>query len=99
MAQFDLFWNPAESAWLLDIQHDILDGLSTRLVVPLVPAADAPHQIGRLNPLVHVNGKPHVLLTDLMSTVPRALLGPSRFNLAADRDAIIAAVDMLVTGI
>ena len=99
MAQFDLFWNPAESAWLIDIQHDILDGLSTRLVVPLVPAVNAPHQIGRLNPLVHVNGEPHVLLTDLMSAVPLALLGPSHSNLAADRDAIIAAVDMLVTGI
>ena len=44
MAQFDVFENPNEETneavpYLLDLQADLLDTLSTRVVVPLVAAS------------------------------------------------------------
>ncbi|MBS1183360.1 MAG: plasmid maintenance protein CcdB, partial [Proteobacteria bacterium] len=39
MARFDVFPNPGGSGYLLDVQADLLDGLNTRIVVPLLPTA------------------------------------------------------------
>ena len=44
MAQFDVFENPNKETnqvvpYLLDVQADLLDTLSTRIVVPLVAAS------------------------------------------------------------
>lgn len=54
MAQFDVFRNPEGSGYLLDVQSDLLDGLSTRLVIPLLPALQAPRPAARLNPVVNI---------------------------------------------
>ena len=99
MAQFDLYWNAAGASWLIDVQHGLLDNLSTRIVVPLIPVADAPHQIRRLNPALEIDGNLHVLMTDLMSAVPAAILGAPVASLASERDAIIAALDLAFAGI
>ncbi len=99
MAQFDLYWNAAGANWLIDVQHGLLDGLSTRIVIPLIKATDAPHQIRRLNPSFEIEGQSHVLMTDLMSAVPAAILGAPVASLAPERDAIIAALDLAFTGI
>ena len=40
MAQFDVYRNPrgtSRARYLLDVQHDVLSGLKTRVVVPLLP--------------------------------------------------------------
>ena len=42
MAQYDVVRNPEGSGYLLDVQSDLLDGLTTRLVVPLMPQTQAP---------------------------------------------------------
>ena len=99
MAQFDLFWNDAESFWLVDVQHDLISGLATRVVIPLLPAASAPRPIERLNPVIRIDHADHVLMTDQLSAVQRSLLGEARGNIAGQRDRIVAAVDLLVTGI
>lgn len=99
MAQFDVYWNAAESIWLVDIQHDLLSDLSTRIVVPLFPKESAPRQINRLNPVVRIGDTDHVLMTDLTSAVPRNMLGEAKGNISPSRDHIVAAIDLLVTGI
>ena len=38
-------------------------------------------------------------MTDQLSAVQRSLLGEARGNIAGQRDRIVAAVDLLVTGI
>lgn len=42
MARFDIYENPACPGYLLDVQADLLDGLNTRMVVPLLPMEAAP---------------------------------------------------------
>ena len=37
MAKYDVYPNPEGAGYLLDTQTDLLDGLNTRVVVPLLP--------------------------------------------------------------
>ena len=59
MAQFDVFANPNEQTnqavpYLLDVQADLLDSLSTRVVVPLATASAMGKAISHLNPEVTI---------------------------------------------
>lgn len=60
MAQFDVYENPnpetnRATPYLLDVQAELLDSLSTRVVVPLLSAAYAEKPIKHLNPQFTVN--------------------------------------------
>ena len=52
MARFDVFENKSGAGFLLDVQSDLLGGLNSRVVVPLLPKALAPSPAHRLNPAV-----------------------------------------------
>lgn len=60
MARFDIYPNPNENGYLLDVQTDLLSGLNTRLVVPLMPITNAPKPAKRLNPVMEINGSSHI---------------------------------------
>ena len=98
MAQFDVFQNPEGSGYLLDVQSDLLDGLSTRLVIPLLPALQAPKPAARLNPVVNIKDEAHVMATQFMAAVPQKLLTTHVASAAQMRDEITAAIDMLTHG-
>ena len=98
MAQYDVFQNPEGSGYLLGVQSDLLDGLSTRLVVPLLPASQAPKPATRLNPVVSIGDATHVMGTQFMAAVPEQLLTTHVTNVAQIRDDITAAIDMLTHG-
>lgn len=95
--------NPATKArfpLLLDVQSDLLDPLATRVVVPLAPAAAArTRAIDTLTPTVRFEGRDYVLLTPQLAGIPARELGPAVGSLAAERRAIVAALDLLITGI
>ncbi|HUD50016.1 CcdB family protein [Parvibaculum sp.] len=105
MAQFDLHQNPdirtrAAMPYVIELQVDLLDDLPTCVVAPLVPAATFRGAIPHLNPILKVEGVPHVLLTQQLAAIPRrALAAPPVSNAEGTRYEIIAAVDFLVTGI
>jgi toxin CcdB len=63
MPQFDVYRNVTEPGYLLDCQSDALSGLSTRLVVPLLPPDYAPLPSRRLNPTLRVEGDEFVMMT------------------------------------
>jgi toxin CcdB len=42
MARFDLYQNLNDDGYLLDVQTDLLGGLNTRKVVPIMPVNKAP---------------------------------------------------------
>lgn len=98
MAQYDVFRNPEGSGYLLDVQSDLLNGLSTRLVIPLLPASQAPKPAIRLNPVVSIGDAPHVMVTQFMAAVPLKLLTTHVTSAAQLRDEITAAIDMLTHG-
>lgn len=98
MAQYDVFLNLDGSGYLLDVQSDLLDGLSTRLVIPLLPASQAPKPANRLNPVVSIGDQTHVMVTQFMAAVPEKLLAKHVTSVAPMHDEITAAIDMLTHG-
>ncbi|HLY90979.1 MAG TPA: CcdB family protein [Acetobacteraceae bacterium] len=85
--------------YLLDVQADLLSSLNTRLVVPLLPAGQAPKPAARLNPLFEIAGDPVVMVTQFSSAVPIRELGDRVATLADRHETVMAALDMLITGV
>ncbi|MCB1384633.1 MAG: CcdB family protein [Nitratireductor sp.] len=99
MARYDAYWSPERDCYLIDVQSDLIGGLSSRVVIPAYPFEKAPKQIARLNPDLQIGGRNCVLMTDFISAVPERGLGRPVENLAAEHDKIVMALDLLFTGI
>lgn len=103
MAQFDVHRNldPASKRqvpYLLDIQANLLSGLASRVVVPLLTADSIVHPLQILNPAFTVEGTRVILSTPELAGIARSELGETVATLASERDTIIAALDLLLTG-
>jgi toxin CcdB len=103
MKQFDIVANPfprsrERQPFLVALQSDLMvRTLDTVVVAPLEPAESGTYA-DRLNPRVDVEGRPFVLLAQELVTVRKSVLGNPRASIAGDRDAVIAALDLLFTG-
>ncbi len=103
--QFDVYRNRnADSSkrypFLLDIQTELLEGLETRVVVPLAAKEQfAGKALTRLMPLFKVKGKEVVAVTPQMAGIARRELGDLVGNLSQSRQEIVAALDFLLTGV
>jgi len=101
--QFDVLANPfprsrVRQPFLVALQRELLTrNLDTMVVAPLEPAASSTFA-DRLNPGVEIEGIAYVVITQEIVTVRKSVLGQPRGSLAADRDKIIGALDMLFTG-
>ncbi|KXB09075.1 plasmid maintenance protein CcdB [candidate division MSBL1 archaeon SCGC-AAA385M11] len=103
MAQFDVYENPnpatnEEIPYLLDVQSDLLDLLSTRVVVPLVVTISAGQPIKQLTPKFTVNETSVLMSTAELAGIPIQSIGERIGTLKDKRDEIIAALDFLFTG-
>jgi toxin CcdB len=103
MAQFDVYGNTnadteAHIPYLLAVQADLLDSLSTRVVVPLIADAAMDKPIAHLNPQFDIEGEPVFMSTAELAGVPVRILGPKITSLKDRRDTIMAAVDFLLVG-
>lgn len=98
MARFDVYARPGGAGYVLDVQADALSALNTRIVVPLLPMPDAPEPAKRLNPVFEIGSEPHVMVTQFMAAIPRALLRSPVSNLAERDSEIMAALDMVLVG-
>ena len=87
-----------DDLYVLDVQAAVLSQLATRAVVPLLPAAAAPKPIGELNPVFDIGGRPYVLVTQAIATVPARELKPAVASLAEHRDRVTRALDLLLVG-
>jgi toxin CcdB len=104
MARFDVRANlnratRARVPYLLELQADMLSALDTRLVAPLVPAAEFGPAATRLNPGIRIGNRNLVMDTALMAGVPKKLLGEKVVSLAGRSAEILGAVDFLASGI
>lgn len=104
MAQFDVCRNanPVSSRdipYLLEVQSDLLGILSTRVVAPLVRATEMGKVAKTLNPQFEIEGISVVMSTPEIAGVPRRVLGEKIASLQHRREEIIAALDLLFTGI
>lgn len=104
MARFDVYPNPGKHAnttpYLLDVQSELLDGLDSRVVIPLRSLQHFPQVklSTRLTPLLIVEGEEFLLETPKMGAVPRRALKSPVASLAGDQDRITGALDFLFQG-
>jgi toxin CcdB len=102
MPQFDVFKNPGGGMYplVLDIQSDELARLGTRVVAPLVVRKKyGARPIARLNPLATIGSVEYVVLFQDLASIPVSALGERVASLAGRRVDLIAALDLLFTGI
>ncbi len=98
MARYDVYINPQGSGFLLNVQSDLLEELTTRVVIPLLPQSENLKLPRRLNPLFVIDGKPYKMVTNLIAAIPLSELGQPRANFLNHHDDIVAALDMLFQG-
>ena len=98
MARFDVFPNPTDDGYLLDVQTDLLGGLNTRIVVPMMSVNKAPKAAKRLNPVIDINGQAHVMVTQFIAAVPASMLKTAAANLDENAEDITNALDMAFFG-
>lgn len=96
MARFDVYANNA--GVFLDVQTNLIQGLGTRLVVPLLLEDDTPPTLRRLHPVFPIEGSRYFMATHLMVAVPERLLGRPIASLDDHYDRIVAALDMIFLG-
>ena len=100
MARFDLYLMPSGGAgYVVDVQADLLDGLATRVVVPLLPLDEIAIPLQGLNPVFGISGVSHVLLPQAMGSISQKELGKPIGSLALHYDALTRALDFLFAGI
>jgi len=103
MAQFDVFENLNKETnqvvpYLLDVQADLLDTLSTRIVVPLVAASAMGKAIKHLNPEFKIRNATVFMSTAESAGIPVRSLGEKVTSLKDQRHEIMATLDFLFTG-
>jgi hypothetical protein len=96
MARFDVFELSGQRL-VVDIQSDHLLGIETHLVIPLL-RDKVPSRLPRLNPMFQIDQISYVLMPTLIAAVPTRNLNHKIASLKQERDAIAAAIDMVLYG-
>jgi hypothetical protein len=101
--QFDVYRYPLKGGrdlrpYLVVVQHAFFEDRLSRVVAPLV-VANAIRPEPRLNPQILVLGKPFHLSPTEIFTISVKSLRDHVSNVEADRDRIVAALDLVFTGI
>ncbi|MCK9511350.1 MAG: CcdB family protein [Pigmentiphaga sp.] len=104
MARFDVYANSGRHAattpYLLDVQSDLLDGLDSRVVIPLRRLKHFPKVklSTRLTPIFTIEGEELLLETPKMGAVPQRVLRSPVASLEGDQAEVTAALDFLFQG-
>jgi len=104
MAQYDVYANPSNSAaagipYIVVIQSDLLDALATRLTVPLAVPDAFTKAPAALCPVVTVKGKRFHALAHFAAPLPSRLLRRPVDNVVAQANALVSAIDTVLSGI
>lgn len=82
------------------MQSDLLGELNTRVVVPLYPADTlGGRTVSTLTPVFELNGERLLMLTSQLAGVGKQQLGLPGADFSSHRSEVVAALDLLFTGI
>ena len=99
MARLDLYRLPELDGYVLEVQANLLAGLATTVVIPLVPIDRSPKPLSGLNPVFQVSGQAFVLQTQSLSAISRKELGAPVTSLGEDKHYdLLNALNLLFTG-
>ncbi len=105
MSQFTVYQNKNPQTkkaypYFVDIQSNLLEALSTTVVIPLCSMSSMGQRpITKLCPIVEVQNRKYVVLTQQLAGIDKKHLGAEVSNLAEHRQAFIAAIDFVISGI
>ena len=105
MPQFDVYKNPSKLTqstfpYILDIQHEHISDIGTRIVVPLGRLQYFKNEnLGKLTPVIEYEGEELILLTPQIASMPRKTLRSPVGTLVHFRTEILAALDFALSGI
>ena len=105
MAQFDVYENPNKHTrqaypYILDIQHNLIEGLATGIVVPLGNAKNFRiEELKGLTPKVAFEGQNLLILIPQLASMSSKSLKDPVGTLSHLREEIISALDLAITGI
>jgi toxin CcdB len=100
MARFTVYPMPGKdgAGYVVDVQAELLAGLASRAVVPLLPHNIAPAPMHELNPVFEIAGKRHVMVTQAIAAISVRELKTPVLSLSERQDEIIRALDILFVG-
>jgi toxin CcdB len=103
VARFDVYANPDATdrksiPFLLDVQNDFLEGLESRVVVPLWAASAFKVRLRGLNPELRVNDRAVVMDTAALGAVPLPALRRAVANVSGQQLHVLDALDTLLGG-
>jgi len=101
VARFDVYRHPdaalrKKTPYLLDVQNGYIEGMETRVVVPIRAASLFGLPMRDLNPLLEIDGSQVVLDAAAIAAFPAAELRNPVVNLRAQADVIVNALDTLL---
>ena len=105
MSQYHIYENLNQNSkhtypYLIDVQTTLLSDIETRIVIPVaLKSKFGKGIIKNLNPIIIINKKEYVVITQQISGIPSNQLGSSICNCLSTRQAILSAIDFLITGI
>ena len=100
MPRFDVYRNDDKQEnkripFYLDVQNDHIQGLESRVVVPLLSAVLFSQKMEDLHPEFEVEGQRVVMLTPGLGSVPKSLLRRPVAHLSSQQLVIQNAMDTL----
>jgi toxin CcdB len=105
MAQYDAYVNPTPAQreafpYFVVLQHDQLEHLNTRLVMPLARIDPPPRSMPRrLSQSVEVKGERLWLAAHLCATLPTKVLRRPVASLRAGATQFVDALDAVISGV
>jgi toxin CcdB len=104
VSQFFVYENPnrdTKKAYplLLDIQSNLIEELTSTIVIPLALKRSIGRVIAKLTPVLQIDGVDYVLLTQQISGLDRGGLGRQVADLSIYRYEIITAIDFVISGV
>jgi len=85
--------------YLVDVQAEVLDGLTTRVVIPLTRASGATRfPLMHLMPAVTLDNRSYVAMTPQLSAIERSALGARIGALSAHTRDVESAIGLLLHG-
>jgi toxin CcdB len=103
MAQYDVYANPSSSAatgipYVVIIQSDLLDALSTRLTIPLAAPEGASKVPSLLCPVITIKGQRLHALAHFAAPLPVKALRRPVDNVSGQAHVLVSAIDAVLSG-
>jgi len=101
--QFDVYRHPDDGRggypYLVCLQSDVAETAGTVVIAPLVPAERVAALRPQAFPEVLFEGSAYRVMIPQLAAVPRKLLKIPVGSIHGERDKLLAAIDLLFTGI